>query len=184
MSLLCYCTCCTAAFQWPFRRLDSHRAVREGLFQVDGHFVTDEDIAVANYQATNNSLDCTASLCYPDGNPESSFNSFGVSQGKGFAYYALDTYEVLWRCVFRDEATDKLNAIVNPNGDAIEKDVISMATQNEDIKAGYDIWHNLFGDLWTSRYFILGLGFGAPLVRASRPRTTFRFLPRHSETDG
>lgn len=137
----------------------------DGLFQVNGSFVTEANVSVADYASLgNNTLECTDALCYPDGNPESSYNSFGVMRGNGFAYYALDTYEVFWRCVFRDEATEKLDGIVNPNGNNFTQDVISMATQNENIKAGYDVWHNLFGDMWTSRYFILGLGFGAPLV--------------------
>mmetsp|Transcript_37605 Transcript_37605/g.80219 ORF Transcript_37605/g.80219 Transcript_37605/m.80219 type:complete len:658 (-) Transcript_37605:105-2078(-) len=136
----------------------------DGLFSVEGSFVTEEDIAVADYSGSNNTLDCTETLCYPNGDPQSSYSSYGVMKGNGFAYYALDTYEVLRRCVFRDEAADKLNAIVNPNGNNFTEDVISMATQNEKVKKGYDIWHNLFSDLWTSRFFILGLGFGAPLV--------------------
>eukprot|EP00585_Thalassiosira_rotula_P006890 CAMPEP_0196143382 /NCGR_PEP_ID=MMETSP0910-20130528/13213_1 /TAXON_ID=49265 /ORGANISM="Thalassiosira rotula, Strain GSO102" /LENGTH=659 /DNA_ID=CAMNT_0041404827 /DNA_START=380 /DNA_END=2359 /DNA_ORIENTATION=+ len=136
----------------------------DGLFHVNGSFVTEEDIDMADYSTSNNTLDCTESLCYPDGNPESSYNSFGVMQGNGFAYYALDTYQVFWRCVFTDEGTEKLNPIVNPNGDRFKEDVIDMATQNENIKEGYDVWHNLFGDMWTSRFFILALGFGAPIV--------------------
>jgi len=136
----------------------------DGLFHVNGSFVTEKDIDMADYSTSNNTLDCTESLCYPDGNPESSYNSFGVMQGNGFAYYALDTYQVFWRCVFTDEGTEKLNPIVNPNGDKFKEDVIDMATQNENIKQGYDVWHNLFGDMWTSRFFILGLGFGAPIV--------------------
>ena len=57
-----------------------------------------------------------------------------------------------------------MDPIVNPNQNNFTEDVISMATQNENIKKGYSLWNNLFGDLWVTRYFILGLGFGAPLV--------------------
>lgn len=135
-----------------------------GLYQADGSFVTSEDISVADYSGNNDTLTCTDALCYPSGEPEQSYVSPGVNRGKGFAYYALDTYEVMWRCVFRDEATEKLNAIVNPSGDDFNEDIIDMATQNERIKQGYGLWNNLFGDLWASRYFILALGFGAPLV--------------------
>ena len=135
-----------------------------GLYQVDGATITKDDIDIADYSVNNDTLTCTEALCYPNNNPESSFVSYGVNQGKGFAYYALDTYEVMWRCVFRDEATDVLDPIVNPNQNNFTEDVISMATQNENIKKGYSLWNNLFGDLWVTRYFILGLGFGAPLV--------------------
>jgi len=70
-----------------------------------------------------------------------------VNRGKGFAYYALDTYEVMWRCVFTDDGTDVLDPIVNPNNDNFTDDVISsMTEQNEHIKEGYSLWNNLFGD--------------------------------------
>lgn len=141
----------------------------DGLFQVDGYNsnITASLIDIADYSTSNNSLTCNDELCYPDADdPTSSYTSTGVNGGNGFAYYALDTYEVMWRCVFRDEATKKLDEIVNPSNNNFTAEVIdSMATQNEYIKQGYDIWHNLFGDLWETRYFILGLGFGAPLVR-------------------
>lgn len=136
----------------------------DGLFQADGATVNESVIAVADYSASNSSLACTDLLCYPNGNPESSFASFGVNKGKGFAYYALDTYEVLWRCIFRDDAKVKLNAIISPHGDNFTADLIDEATQNELIKASYDVWENLMGDLWITRYFVLGFGFGAPLV--------------------
>lgn len=139
----------------------------DGLFQAEGASLAADAIAVADYSESNSTLACTNELCYPNGDPTQSFASYGVNQGKGFAYYALDSYEVLWRCVYRDEATEKLAAIVNPDGDDFTADAIDLATQSDftaQIKVGYDIWHNLYGDLWLARYFILGLGFGAPLV--------------------
>ena len=137
----------------------------DGLYQVTGSIVTDADVAVADYASTNNTLTCNANLCYPNGDPEQAYASLGVNRGAGFAWFAVDTYELMWRCVFTDEGTKALVAIVNPNGNANYTDpLIDMATQNENIKAGYDVWHNLFGDLWVTRYYILAFGFGAPLV--------------------
>ncbi len=151
-----------------------------GLFQVNGSNdnVTTALIDIADYSNTNNTLVCTADLCYPNtDDPTSSYTSIGVNGGRGFAYYALDTYEVMWRCVFRDDATKKLNEIVNPktSNNFTAEVVEDITTQNDHIKQGYDIWHNLFGDLWETRYFILGLGFGAPLVR----RAQQVFQPQH-----
>lgn len=138
----------------------------DGLYQVYGSSVTDADISVANYSAlSNNTLVCTADLCYPDGDPERAYVSAGVSRGKGFSWFAVDTYELMWRCVFTDEGTAALNAVVNPSGNDTDP-IIDMATQNENIRAGYDVWHNLFGDLWVTRYYILAFGFGAPIVSA------------------
>ncbi|KAL7547692.1 hypothetical protein ACHAWF_010968, partial [Thalassiosira exigua] len=141
-----------------------------GLYQVENDetnlTLAANKIRMADYaSASNDTLECTEKLCYPYGDPQQSYQSYGVNRGKGFAYYALDTYELMWRCVFTDEATEKLDAIVMPEGEGnLTRDVVDMATQNEDIKRGYNLWHNLFGDLWITRYFILGLGFGAPLV--------------------
>jgi hypothetical protein len=137
----------------------------DGLYQVDGSIVTDADIAVADYSSTNNTLICNENLCFPNGDPEQAYASLGVNRGAGFSWFAVDTYELMWRCVFTDVGTKALEAIVNPNGNANYTDpLIDMATQNENIKAGYDVWHNLFGDLWVTRYYILAFGFGVPLV--------------------
>ena len=137
-----------------------------GLYQVDGSYITSNDIQIADYSySSNETLACTDNLCYPNDDPEQSFTSYGVNMGKGFAYYALDTYELMWRCVFRDEATDKLDAIVNPDNKMNLTGLIdSMTNQNEQIKQGYNIWSNLYGDLWVARYWILICGFFLPMV--------------------
>lgn len=76
--------------------------------------------------------------------------------GKGYAYYAVDTYEVFWRCVFNDKGIDQLNEVVAPNGSNFTEDVISSFTsQSEYVKQGYGIWENLFNDLWLSRYVLV-----------------------------
>ena len=143
---------------------DAHTLVTyDGLFRTSESFVTSDDIHVADYSASNDSLTCTQELCYPDDDPEKSYTSWGVNRGNGFAYYALDTYEVLWRCVSTDEANDALQKIVNPNGATNVS--IDELTNNGTFKQGYNFWSNLYADLWLARYFILGLGFGAPLVR-------------------
>jgi choline transporter-like protein 2/4/5 len=131
---------------------------------VEGSYITSDDIAIADYSYNNETVTCSEAYCYPNDDPEKSFTSYGVNMGKGFAYYALDTYELMWRCVFTDDATDKLNAIVNPTGaNNLTAIINSMASQNEQIKEGYNVWSNLFSDLWVSRYFVLGLGAVLPL---------------------
>ena len=148
----------------------------DGLYQVEGSNAdVAANISIADYSSGNNTLSCTEDLCYPNGNPESSYNSFGVNQGKpasemhrlgymaltkmigkGFAYYAVDTYEVLWRCVFNDNGIDKLKEVVAPNGSNFTEDVIAgFTSQSEYARQGYGIWENLFNDLWISRYEML-----------------------------
>lgn len=151
---------------------DAHTLVTYGgLFQTEGSFITSEDISIADYSG-NDTLQCTEALCYPGNDPERSFTSFGVNQGKGYAYYAMDTYEVLWRCLFTEEARTELETIVNPNGN----NNISMIelTNSTYLKQGYNFWSNLYGDLFLTRYYILGLGFGATIVIGF----TYAFLMR------
>lgn len=132
-----------------------------GLYQTDGSYITSEQINIADYSG-NDTLTCTDTLCYPNNDPEQSYTSIGVSQGKGYAYYAMDTDEVLWRCVFTDDARDALEKIVNPEENN-DLSVIEL-TNSTTLKEGYNFWSNLYGDLFIARYFILGLGFGCPLV--------------------
>lgn len=58
----------------------------DGLYQVEGSANADvaANISIADYSSSgnNNTLSCTENLCYPNGNPESSYSSFGVNQGK------------------------------------------------------------------------------------------------------
>mmetsp|Transcript_627 Transcript_627/g.1147 ORF Transcript_627/g.1147 Transcript_627/m.1147 type:complete len:656 (-) Transcript_627:236-2203(-) len=151
---------------------DAHTLVTYGgLFQTEGSFITSEVISIADYSG-NDTLQCTEALCYPGNDPERSFTSFGVNQGKGYAYYAMDTYEVLWRCLFTEEARTELETMINPNGN----NNISMIelTNSTYLKQGYNFWSNLYGDLFLTRYYILGLGFGATIVIGF----TYAFLMR------
>jgi hypothetical protein len=142
---------------------------------------TDERISLPDYSSyTNNTLSCTSGLCYPDTNdPRSAYTSLGVNTGMGFAYFAVDTYELMWRCVFTAAGKAGLRAVINPkngsnndnNGTAGEEEeefdtTMDPITQqrNEIIEAGYRLWDNLYSDIWMTRYYILTFGFGLPLV--------------------
>ena len=141
---------------------------------------TSERISLPDYSYTNNTLSCTSGLCYPDTNdPRSAYTSSGVNRGKGFAYFAVDTYELMRRCVFTAAGKAGLRAVINPrngsnndnNGTAGEEEeefdtTMDPITQqrNEIIEAGYRLWDNLYSDIWMTRYYILTFGFGLPLV--------------------
>ena len=147
----------------------------DGLYQTNNSFVTTDQIAVADYSKANNSLTCTQELCYPDpSDPQSAYNSYGVNKGQGFAWFALDSYEVLWRCVVRDEAKEALYAVAKTNetedttsaADVFADAIIPESQVTEAFKGGSTFFVNLYGDLWLARYYILGIGFGASLVRS------------------
>jgi hypothetical protein len=136
-----------------------------------------EYISLPDYSSTNNTLICTSELCYPNGpnNPQTAYTSVGINRGMGFAYFAVDTYELMWRCVFTTEGQAGLQAIINPNNnsssvgevdelDTLDPIIEALATKNEIIKAGYRLWNNLYSDIWQTRYYIIAFGFGLPLV--------------------
>lgn len=135
--------------------------------------MTSDQIAIADYSNTNNTLVCSDELCYPDpSDPKSAYTSYGVNKGQGFAWFALDSYEVFWRCVVRDEAKEALYDIVKTNetqNSTAAGDIAEQLTPENEVtdalKGGYNFWSNLYGDLWTARYYILGIGFGVSLVR-------------------
>ena len=84
----------------------------------------------------------------------------------------MDTYEVLWRCVVTDVAKEALYEIFKTNETNNSMSPSDLAKQfmpenqvTQTVKSGYSFWSNLYGDLWMARYYILGLGFGASLVR-------------------
>ena len=162
----------------------------DGLYRATATSATNEGerISLPDYSSTNNTLICTSELCYPDANdPQSAYTSLGVNRGMGFAYFAVDTYELMWRCVFTAAGKAGLQAIINPNNNssnynngtaAVEEEeeefdttmdpIIEASTmtqqKNEIIKAGYRLWNNLYSDIWMTRYYILTFGFGLPLV--------------------
>ena len=49
-----------------------------GLFQVDGSYITTDDIAMADYSYNNDTLACTETLCYPNNDPEQLAHDPGV----------------------------------------------------------------------------------------------------------
>lgn len=145
----------------------------DGLYRTNNSFVTTDQIAIADYSKSNNSLSCTEELCYPDpSDPKSAYTSYGVNKGQGFAWFALDSYEVLWRCVVSDDAKQALYDVATTNetdttvapSDFLAETLIPENQVTEAFKGGYNFYSNLYGDLWTSRYYILGIGFGVSLV--------------------
>ena len=143
------------------------------MYKTNNSFVTEDQISIADYSNSNNTLSCTEELCYPDpSDPKSAYTSYGVNKGQGFAWFALDSYEVLWRCVVRDEAKNALYNVVKTNDTDNAVAPSDLAAQlvpenqiTELMKGGYSVWSNLYGDLWTAKYYILGIGFGVSLVR-------------------
>lgn len=197
-----------------------------GVHQTEDAVLPPTFVEVADYSASENVLYCEGDgsgldYCYPFGSASLSWNSPGINEGFGFAYYAVDTYELFWRCVPSMDAIDKLKNVTSSeggcsnggqcgdlerrrfqrrvedevggsafdatslssssffNGTADDLGEISVSDLTDlffnatgatdlDVATFYDdteqFWNNLFGDLWNSKLYVLGFGFGASLV--------------------
>mmetsp|Transcript_2504 Transcript_2504/g.5963 ORF Transcript_2504/g.5963 Transcript_2504/m.5963 type:complete len:703 (+) Transcript_2504:182-2290(+) len=109
-----------------------------------------------------NNFQCTEDLCV--GNSlEASWKTLGINRGFGFAYYLGDSFPLFQRCFLTTEARDQIANLTNAAGDANDlfKDVISTSG---DLEIANDFISNLYGDLWATRLYIMGFGFGVSLV--------------------
>ena len=117
-----------------------------------------------------NNFQCTTDLCFPTDSVKQSWVSTGISEGYGFAYYLTDTYPLLGRCFLTSEARSRLAELTGTASNQEE----SIATESSDLQSASDFISNLYGDLWTSKYYILMFGFGLSLVVS----LTYMFLLR------
>ena len=124
--------------------------VENGAAQLDPNY-----IQVANYSSSEDALSCTTETCSPNNNVAESWVSPGINRGFGFAYYAGDSYELFYRCYLTNDAEV---AIAEQTGSD------SAKLLNLDYLGADAIFTNLYGDLWTARYYVLGFGFGVSLV--------------------
>eukprot|EP00540_Astrosyne_radiata_P020165 CAMPEP_0116832522 /NCGR_PEP_ID=MMETSP0418-20121206/5939_1 /TAXON_ID=1158023 /ORGANISM="Astrosyne radiata, Strain 13vi08-1A" /LENGTH=579 /DNA_ID=CAMNT_0004461893 /DNA_START=77 /DNA_END=1816 /DNA_ORIENTATION=+ len=124
-----------------------------GIWQTEGHELPESFIQVGDYMGSPDALECSDRLCYPNGTDlEASWRSAGVNEGFGFAFYAADSYPLLWRCILTTEATSRVRELVRDN---------STLTAAE---AGHNFWNDLYADIWTARWHVLGFGFAVSLL--------------------
>lgn len=129
-----------------------------GIWQAEGALIENATdlIQVANYSQSSDVLTCTMEDCFPNNDVKESWTSTGIDRGLGFAYYVGDTYELFRRCYL---TTDAELRIAELTGSATDKPIDFMSPVET-----HAFWTNLYGDLWTARYLILGFGFGASLL--------------------
>lgn len=125
-----------------------------GIYQADGAELTGDNlnsvIRVGNYSLqTSDEYACSTEKCYPDNDSELSWSSEGVRANLGYAFYLADTRNILKRCFIRNDA---MTAIQNKtNAEKVD-------LYEEDIQ---DALSKLVNDIWVSRKYVLGFGFGA-----------------------
>lgn len=125
-----------------------------GLWQAEGALLDPDDfVRIADYSDTGDAQFCDAETCFPDADdPSASWTSRGVRRGFGFAYYAGDTYELLWRCYYTKEAEAQIEDLVGDGDGGLN--VVDDATA---------VWNRIFADMYTARKYVFGFGFGLSL---------------------
>ena len=124
-----------------------------GLWQAEGALLDPDFIQIADYSSSGDAQFCNQETCFPDqDDPSASWTSRGVRRGFGFAYYAGDTYELLWRCYYTTQAEKQIEEFVEGGGGVL--DVVDDATA---------LWNRIFADMYTARKYIFGFGFGLSL---------------------
>jgi Plasma-membrane choline transporter len=129
-----------------------------GTWQVDGSQLPLDYVKVADYSQSNDTRQCTEALCYPNNNATMSWNSLGILQSYGYAYYAASTYTVLNRCYVTTEAEERILEQVQANATT----VIDIEN-NPFVDKIYDFWNRLFADIYVARNYVFGFGFGVSL---------------------
>mmetsp|Transcript_3634 Transcript_3634/g.7266 ORF Transcript_3634/g.7266 Transcript_3634/m.7266 type:complete len:688 (+) Transcript_3634:110-2173(+) len=124
-----------------------------GLWQAEGALLDPDFIQIADYSSNGDARFCTEETCFPDqDDPPASWTSRGVRRGFGFAYYAGDTYELLWRCYYTTQAEAQIEDLVGDGDGGLN--VVDDATA---------LWNRIFADMYTARKYIFGFGFGLSL---------------------
>jgi hypothetical protein len=126
-----------------------------GVWQTSGAELPTNFVQVGNYSNSSDAVSCTDSLCYPNNSTPASWLSPGVAAGFGVAFYVGDSYDIFSRCFLSPEAENRIFDLVDFN-----ITVTPNSTSANVFKTGERFWTNLYGDLYTSRQFILGFGFG------------------------
>lgn len=123
-----------------------------GLFLTNQSQVTAEQIQIADYSSSNDSLTCTLAKCIPSDNPVESWSSEGVSKGYGYAYYVADSYPVVQRCTITAAAATQIDAVTQAN--------TTLSGSSDSTK----FWNQLYADMYIAKAYILGFGFGVALL--------------------
>jgi hypothetical protein len=121
-----------------------------GVWQTDGALLEEDFLQVGNYSGSEDVLFCSEDSCFPDSDDVSaSWSSSGVRKGFGYAYYAGDTFELLWRCYYTTQAERQIEeAVSDGSGGLAVVDDLTAA------------WNKIFADMYTARRYVFGFGFG------------------------
>ena len=125
-----------------------------GVYQGAEAFLPADYVNMADYSNATHVQFCGNITC--NTNPLYSWNTLGVLKGNGFAYYALDTSEVLnTRCISNPAAVKMLKTIIDTGADPIDIEAWS------DTKTFIS---NLTNDVYQARVHVFVFGIFAAMV--------------------
>ncbi len=130
--------------------VDVHTLITyNGVYQSEDATLDPSFVEVADYSNTDDVQTCNKNTCPTD--PQYSWFSFGVRAGFGYAYYAVDTFEIVGnRCIRNPVATTALDAIITtPN------DVAPESSSTSNFKG---FFQHLYGDIFEARFPIMIFG--------------------------
>lgn len=138
-----------------------------GVYQSEEAVLPADYVKMANYSNATYVKYCGNYTC--NTNPLYSWNTPGILKGSGFAYYALDTYEVLnTRCISNPAAIKMLKTIIDTGTDPID---IDAWTDTQAFAS------NLANDLYQARIHIFTFGIFASMVIGFIYAQLLRFQP-------
>jgi len=136
--------------------------------------ISGERIQVADYSDSHTfpNTSCSVEKCMPFYNPLLGWNSEGINEGAGYAFYAVDTNSYLNRCIVSGDALGFLQEFINLGNDETE---FGKSNPNKENKK----WINKsFSDIYMARQYILGFGLIFAVVRpfiSENLQRTFQF---------
>jgi len=120
-------------------------------------------ISIANYSTVGtNNHKCNEDLCDTtesgkDGKLLSPYYGDAINEGKGYAYYAVDTFEFAFgRCIDNPKATQELKNQLN-----IPEDTFIDIDHYDD---AVNVWNHVFADSFEARWYIVVFGICGSVV--------------------
>lgn len=127
----------------------------DGVWQGENATLSPNFVEIANYKNATNMKSCeTEKACTTD--PQYSWNSDGISEGYGFAFYAVNSFDTLGgtRCMADPLALKELKKQIRVRDDSIIK--------IDALDTGKKIMNNLYSDLYIARNYLM-MTFGVAL---------------------
>ena len=129
-----------------------------GIYQGADAFLPADYVNMADYSNATGLRTCTEDTCNND--PTINWFQSSILGGNSYAYYALDTFEVLGvRCISNPHASEKLQEEITTPEDNL---YIGL---DADEKERQMVMANLNGDIYEARYYVVPFGLVlAPLI--------------------